>query len=524
MSLAEDQDTVVETESTMLQNESSNPYAADDDDGVEMVIMKDSSGNEFILDDFPCSGPIFMEMPEQDQQLVAWAMMNRTVVVSDITFYVYCTSVGSWSQMQSKTAAHALCTVLDLTVPVNYMTSLDRYYSLITRIAFAIGKVQRSICIGTWRLLYEVEYIDGSPVVKYIPHPTVIESPPQRGPEHRRQYMFVTRPIPMPYPFHVPSKIFVDFEHPVLNQIMLPLRDDQKLDFAWRIGKAFQGENENPTVIIFYGKSGHEGKSVLATNISRVLTTGVVWTIDDLIGKVAEWPDAEDVMIYADKRIIICDEVKIDEDFNYNNIKRWTSGSPIQSKGLSAYLCQTVIGITNKIGWYKKEAVSNSIGRRLIIYKMDKSLGDLQPFEKSSITNTIRMQFISYCLAMADRFKYPPTSLEIAVYTIFRKSSNWITAGMEFDSKATHDDCATATRVMSTRAGVSTERLVQCFSAISKPLVYKPQNETGFVLGIRCMMMKMTDVGRDHVDQNSNMQTISLEDLKDIARETPNRV
>ena len=49
-------------------------------------------------------------------------------------------------------------------------------------------------------------------------------------------------------------------------------------------------DNAYPTVIVFYGKS------VLATNISRVLTKSVTWTVMDLIWKTSKWPDGETAM------------------------------------------------------------------------------------------------------------------------------------------------------------------------------------------------------------------------------------
>jgi type 1 glutamine amidotransferase len=48
------------------------------------------------------------------------------------------------------------------------------------------------------------------------------------------------------------------------------------LDLAWRIGESLT-ERKYPTVIVFYGETGHEGKSVAATNISTVLTTAIEW-------------------------------------------------------------------------------------------------------------------------------------------------------------------------------------------------------------------------------------------------------
>jgi hypothetical protein len=511
-----DDESVTAVAETVDGNEAvSESDVSDDGEDVDMVVRRDASGNEYILDDFPCSGPAFMDLADDERAVVTWAITNRSVAVKDLTYYVYCKSIAAWSQMQSATAAQELAAVTGTTAPVNYKIALERYYSLITRVAVQLRELERSVCIGTWRMTFTVEHTEHGPIVIYKPHKTVIDN--TRGPEHRRIYMFVTQPIVMPLPFECPTKTVVDLDGDIINKILLPLRDDQKLDFMWRMGKAFS-DGEAPSVIVLYGKTGHEGKSVLATNVSRILTTGVVWTIADLIGKKASWPKSDEVMRLADKRIIVCDECEIEEDFNYNNIKRWTSGAPIQSDGLSAYLSQTIIAISNKMCWSKKEAINNSIGRRVVIYKMDKPLGKLKPFPKHSITNKIRMQFIALGLSVADAFDYPPTSLEIAIYSIFRKSSNWITAGMQFDDGASLEQCATATRVMSHRAGVPTERLVSCIGAISKALVYQPRYLTGFVLGVRCMSFKTTPAGDDYIEHNFSSETILFDDLKEVLR------
>jgi len=59
----------------------------------------------------------------------------------------------------------------------------------------------------------------------------------------------------------------------------------------------------------------------------------------------------------------------IEDGFNYNNIKRWTSNSLVQSKGESVYLMQRIIGVSNKLGFSVKATINNSLGRRLAISK-----------------------------------------------------------------------------------------------------------------------------------------------------------
>jgi len=84
--------------------------------------------------------------------------------------------------------------------------------------------LSKSVCIGTYRLVFKVEYMEGGPIVSYRPHRTVIEN--LRGDEHRRMYMFVTSPMVMPFPFLCPKTTVIDMDSEVLNSILLPLRGD----------------------------------------------------------------------------------------------------------------------------------------------------------------------------------------------------------------------------------------------------------------------------------------------------------
>ncbi|KAF4460194.1 cell division control 48 variant 1 [Fusarium albosuccineum] len=431
----------------------------DDYDGESVldVPVHRHGGDMWFYDDFPCMGPAFNELSEQDKEMVKWAVDRR--------------NMASWWQMESPTASQELSDVAGINAPVNYNAALRRFYPLLTRVAFSLGTIKKSVCIGTYRLKFEIVYLDDGPIVKFEPHELVIDN--NRGDEHRRMYMFVTSPIIMTFPFECPMQIIPDFESEILNSILLPLRDDQKLDFLWRMGKSLTDPVESPSVIIFWGPTGEEGKSVLALNISRIFGTGAKWTVTDLIGKPSKWPDSDTVMELAEKRLIICDECDIEDDMNYNNIKRWTSNAPIQSKGVSAYLSQTIIGITNKLGFSKSGSINNSIGRRVIVYRMDKRLGKLKPFPKDAITNRVRLQFISMALSVSNCYERAPVSLEMALETEFKKSVNHVTAGIIIDPNATSSDC-------------------------------------------RALRYKLTHTGRQYVAKNWGKEVIDLETLKSV--------
>ncbi len=88
-----------------------------------------------------------------------------------------------------------------------------------------------------------------------------------------------------------------------------------------------------------------------------------------------------------------------------------------------AHLCQTIIGITNEIGFSKTRSINNNnIDRRVVIYRMGKSLWKLKPFCEGSITNLVRLQFIAMAQSVSSAYESPPMLLEIALETEFKNS------------------------------------------------------------------------------------------------------
>lgn len=70
-------------------------------------------------------------------------------------------------------------------------------------------------------------------------------------------------------------------------------------------------------------------------------------------------------MELAEKRLIIDEECHIENGMNYNNIKRWTPNTLVQSKDISAYHrpLQTIIGITNRLGFSRSAWSTIAPGR-----------------------------------------------------------------------------------------------------------------------------------------------------------------
>ncbi|KAH0556446.1 hypothetical protein GP486_005639 [Trichoglossum hirsutum] len=234
----------------------------------------------------------------------------------------------------------------------------------------------------------KIECVNDEPVVVFDAHGEVIDNP--RGPEYKRMYTFVTTPILMPHPFQIPRRITVDLDSGIIAEILRPLRDGQKRDFTWGLGRAISGTDRRPCVVILYGKDSHEGKGEFAKNIMKLFEL-----------KVAEGGDRDGA---AAKWIIICDERNIEDGMNNDNVKRWTSDSPVQADGMSAYLFQMIIGLTNTMGFCKRDAISNSMGRRIVVYRMEEYAAS----PKDVIDNMVRMKMIAMSLWYSSVHREPP--------------------------------------------------------------------------------------------------------------------
>lgn len=471
----------------------------------------------WIRDDFPLWGPAANELSVMDKTLVEWAVSRRCVVSDGISYYVYCRNIASWSQIESINAVCELLDTTDTNAAVNYAKALVKFYPLLSRIAHSIKYIGKSVCIGTWRLRYVVSWTDVGPIVRYIPHEEAIEN--IRGPEHMRMYMFVRNPIIMPYPFACPHTFQIAMDDPIINKVLKPFKDYQKIDFMWRIGRMLtDGINSQPVVMIFYGKDGHEGKSELAKTITKLLPGTSMWMTNDLIGVKSKWPEPDAVMNMCEKRLLICDEVEIEDGLSYNNIKRWTSNSPVSDGVTTAFLRQNIIATTNKMSFTEKQAINRSIGRRLVIYDLRKYLGRDKGVSDHEITNKVRLKFVSLCLAISEAYSYPPTHIKTALYTFFRKNINKITAGLIHDPACTESEAIASSTVMAIRCGVSLKQLCSAFSSMSSALVGETKGRTPYVKSFRCMKPTLSQHGYEVVVSQKGKVTYDLETLKEIVR------
>ena len=118
---------------------------------VDSLLEEDmvTDGDCIWRDDFPLWGPATNELSVEDKQLVEWAVSRRSIVTDGITYFVYCRNIAGWSQLESSEAANELLEVTDTKAPVNYDRALKRFYPLLKRIAYPVGHIEPSVCIGS---------------------------------------------------------------------------------------------------------------------------------------------------------------------------------------------------------------------------------------------------------------------------------------------------------------------------------------------------------------------------------------
>ncbi|RYP11921.1 hypothetical protein DL767_011213 [Monosporascus sp. MG133] len=374
--------------------------------------------------------------------------------------------------MEPDSAPSELLAVGNINAPVNSERALSKIYPLLKRIAYPIAKLDRSVCVCTWRFTFSVEYGKKGPTVYYSQHKEVTQNSNRL--QHMRMYTLVTSPITMPYLFASPVKVPVSADDRVANNILKPLRNDQKLDFTYRMYRELVDPGVDLSVIVFYGPSGREGKTTLAKNLTMLLAGAVMWSSDGLVGHKSKWPSADLVVKMCEKRVLVCDKCEIEDEFSYQHVKRWTSNGPVSSGGRTGFLSQTSIAVSNKIPFYEEAAVSNSIGRRLVIYDMRKDLGSEKPLERSEIANSVMLKFLSLCLACGNVYRSTPTSPAIAMYTMFRKSINGITAGIGYDVTSNREQSTVATAMIAVRCRVKLTILCNVMKAISSEMIMTP--------------------------------------------------
>lgn len=461
--------------------------------GSELVVQNNTRA---IVDWFPVAGECSISLSHMEKSLIEQIDSQSSVCFDGSTYYIYCTSSASWLQIYSRTGSNELLKYTGINAPVNYIGPLDWAYRICKRMARRVGRIKPSVCFGVTRMAFKVKYTPTKCVVYYEMHKPVLPSKDQNHSSDPK-LTFVVSPVVMPMMALCPIQVTVDFTDDLLNRILAPLRDDQKHDFLWRVGRALVDSSEGGTVMVMYGRYGHEGKSVLLKMLSALIPDASVWCSADLFGKQSKWPSSELITLLAQKRFLICDECEIKDGFSYNNIKRWTSGAPVTLEdGTTCHLSQSAFVLTNNIPFNEKAGINNSIGRRLVIYHMDRIMSDFEPPDISKIDNFVILRFISMAVAVYSASpKVPPTSLAIALYSFFRRNINKITAGLIYDPGSDESQCLAATWIMATRCGVDMKTLVVAFKAMSPRLVRSTEAGTGYIASLRPMKMEYTEHG-----------------------------
>lgn len=256
-------------------------------------------------------------------------------------------------------------------------------------------------------------------------------------------------------------------------------------------------------------------------SVAKAFPGTTMWVSEDLIGAKAMMPSGVQLAGWAQCRGIVCDEVAVKDGMNHDCIKRWTSNSHVDVEGMRLVLSQTIFATTNGLGFMERSSMTNSIGRRLVIYSMSKSFSQA-PGSVPEITQGVSLQLLARALVKFEASAHPPTSIEIAMVTAFRRSVGFVTGGLVLDPDATPCQCRTAMMVMRVRCGVKADRIVSTFQAMNPALVVMPSKpwETAYIPGIRCRAVGLTDWGRElaAAREARNDRTVDLDEILSLVR------
>ncbi|KAH7065094.1 hypothetical protein B0J12DRAFT_734466 [Macrophomina phaseolina] len=146
---------------------------------------------------------------------------------------------------------------------------------------------------------------------------------------------------------------------------------------------------------------------------------------------------------------------------------------------------------------------------------MKKKLGGRKPLPDSAFNNNTLFTFLSICLTILDAYPTPPASLPIALYTLFRKNVNRITAGLVYDAGSSQDECIVATSVMAMRCGVPIDRLCGAVQALAPELVTIPTDGPMYMNSFRPLKRSLTEHGNELVINDKGRAVYDIENPLD---------
>ncbi|KAI1291214.1 hypothetical protein F5Y03DRAFT_400885 [Xylaria venustula] len=148
---------------------------------------------------------------------------------------------------------------------------------------------------------------------------------------------------------------------------------------------------------------------------------------------------------------------------------------------------------------------------------MRKDLGKEAPVDRSEINNAVILRFMSLCLACGNAFTSTPTSPAIAMYTMFRKSINNITAGIGYSVTSTREESVACTSMIAVRCRVKLEVLCKAIKSISSEMVITPTHGMSYIRNLRPIAkLTLTNHGMELMMANKVKATYDIERLKEV--------
>ncbi len=199
--------------------------------------------------------------------------------------------------------------------------ALKKYYAIVVMNAHTLSNVPESVCIYDTRFTFAISLENDNNVIDFEPCPPLLQV--ETVDVEQSVHAININPLML---FIRPVRVVLDENEKMYRSIVDPLSDDQERFLMWLIGCSLIDGLQQARLLIFYGKSGMEGKTTLMKNIENMLTGTVsTFTRNPFVAK-EQILTVQEMHEMSASRICLFDEGDYDKGFNISNVKKLVSG------------------------------------------------------------------------------------------------------------------------------------------------------------------------------------------------------
>ncbi len=343
--------------------------------------------------------------------------------------------------------------------------ALKKYYAIVVMNAHTLSNVPESVCIYDTRFTFAISLENDNNVIDFEPCPPLLQV--ETVDVEQSVHAININPLML---FIRPVRVVLDENEKMYRSIVDPLSDDQERFLMWLIGCSLIDGLQQARLLIFYGKSGMEGKTTLMKNIENMLTGTVsTFTRNPFVAK-EQILTVQEMHEMSASRICLFDEGDYDKGFNISNVKKLVSGFLYHVSDLSFIMNKLLITSCNKLGFSEREMNDNTLVRRHDVICFEKSMQGRGKQVLGNVTDLKRMNYAGIAMCVASRYENAPMNIYMALFSIFKKSTDGYTAGVIRKLNSTIAECMAAGHVIAMRSGIEYTKLMGLICAKSPDL------------------------------------------------------